>query len=152
MKFFWVMLLILSPVSAGANSDVIGLRNDFNSSMDSYRSESPAHKCSYFDNARTYADLVMREGADATLAKKWNAMLPSTGCRLTPLIIDRSAVNTSENPDVNAGSALAPHSMSQTSLPPMGGCLSFQEIMTIDVTRQVQKRCPGGGLVYIKAH
>ena len=146
------MLFILFPVSASANSRVIGLRNDFNGSLDDYRSAPPRHKCSAFDNARTYADLVMREGADATLAKKWNAMLPSTGCSLTPLIIDGFAGNTSENPDVNAGSAVANQSMPQVPLPPMGGCLSIQEIMAIDVTRQVQKICPSGGLVYIKAH
>lgn len=90
----------------------------------------------------------MREGADATLAKRWNAMLPATGCRLTPLIIDNSAVNKSENPEVNE----VPGQGSQAAITLTGGCLPFQEIMTIDVTRQVQARCPGGGSIFIKGH
>ena len=140
------MLFTFIPVSASANSRVIGLRNDFNSSLDDYRTNSPRNKCSAFDRARTYADLVMREGRDASLAKRWNSMLPSTSCRLTHLIIDPSADKQSSSPEVNQ--ALT----TQILVSGTGSCLPFKEIMTIDITKKAQATCPGGGFIFIKAN
>lgn len=151
MRFFGLVLFVFSPVAVSAESKssrVIGFRNSFNSSLDDYRSNPPRLKCSAFDRARSYANLVMKVGSDANLAKQWNSILPTTRCRLTPLIIDGSAVNTSENPEVNE----FPGQGSQAVMPPTAGCFPFQKIMVINLTRQVQARCPGGGSIFIQGH
>ena len=146
-------LMTVFPAIISANSRVIGLRNNFNSSLDQYRSSEPAYKCSAFDNARTYADLVMREGADASLARQWNSMLPSTGCGLTPLIIDQTATNESSNPEPNQESKPKDDgSTSQEKPLATGSCLPFQDMISINMTREVYASCQGGGSIFIKAH
>ena len=146
MWVLWLLLYVFMPISGHAQSRTIELRNNFNSSIDDYRNRrSISSKCSAYDLARTYAKSLMGKG-DATNAKRWNSMLPSTGCRLTPLIIDPSADKQSSSPEVNQ--ALT----TEISVSGTGSCLPFKEIMTIDITKKVQATCPGGGFIFIKAN
>jgi hypothetical protein len=135
-----VAVFIFHPLAVNANSRAIEIRNSFNSSLDDYTKyiRKPKLKCMAFSNAKFSAERLMSEGPDASLAKKWNSMLPSTGCNLTPLIIDASATNKLSDPEPNEGLSLR-------------SCSNFQEIMSIHLTQEINTSCPGGGSIYIKA-
>ena len=146
------LLLLAFTVSAPAlaNSDAIRLRNQYNRWMDDYRNRSDREsKCRAFEGARSNAQWLMQNHNDATNAKQWNATLPSSGCRLTPLIIDSSATNKSSNPSVNPGADIAVAAPTPVPLSD-GGCLRW---WTIDPsTNVVDQRCSDGGSIFIRVH
>ena len=149
MQSFLLVLLLFFPLAANANSQAIDIRNDFENALDRYRTNMPANKCGAFRNARGNAQSLMRWHADASLALRWNAMLPKTGCRQAPLIIDPAATNTSKNPKVNqqdGGFLTADDSLINDS------CLPFHKILAVEWTRSIKAQCPGGGFISITAH
>ena len=149
MHRFLLVLLLFSPLAANANSQAIDLRNDFENALDRYRTNMPANKCGAFRNARGNAQSLMRWHADASLALRWNAMLPKTGCKQAPLIIDPAATNTSKNPEVNQpndGFLAAEGTAIE------GSCLPFHKILALEWTRSIKAKCPDGGYISITAH
>ena len=145
------LLLLAFTVSAPAlaNSDAIRLRNQYNSWMDDYRTTRDREgKCGALAGARQNAQWLMEDHNDSTNANRWNATLRSSGCRLTPLIVDSSATNKSSNPSVNPGADIAV----AAPLVPLsdGGCLRW---WTIDSsTNVVDQRCSDGGSIFIRVH
>ena len=140
-----VSLFAFSSPNVLAQSRIVGLQNTYNEYMDDFRkADTQKDRCHYVDLTRSYAQMIMEEG-DASRAKDWNRFFPQTGCSATRLIIDPSATKQSSNPEPTQGFS------SQVSISATGACLPFQEIMTIDVTREIQASCPGGGFIFIKA-
>ena len=150
MHRFLLALLLFSPLVANANSDAIDLRNNYEDSLSRYKTHSTQrNKCLAFRNARGQAQSLMRYHQDASLARRWNKMLPRTGCRQAPLIIDPAATNASKNPEVNQpnDSFLAAEG---TAIE--GSCLPFQKILALEWTRSIKAKCPDGGYISITAH
>jgi hypothetical protein len=149
MKKVLIALLtssIITP-SAMAESRTIDLRNTYNDYKDEYvKSRTQKDRCHYTDLLRSYAQMIMNQG-DASNAREWNSLLPNSGCRGTPLIIDPSATNSSTNPSPNIPN-------NPESIMPIGArCMSMHEILEINTkTQAVFKDCPGGGHLSIKAH
>lgn len=150
MQRFLLVLLLFSPLVANANSGAIDLRNDYENSLSRYKTNSTQrNKCLAFRNARGQAQSLMRYHQDASLARRWNEMLPRTSCRQATLIIDPAATNTSKNPEVNQpndGFLAADGTAIEDS------CLPFHKILALEWTRSIKAQCPGGGFIYIKAH
>ena len=150
MHRFLLALLLFSPLVANANSDAIDIRNSYEDLMNSYRTGSSRElKCMSFSTARNYAQSLMRHNKDASLARRWNKMLPRTGCRQAPLIIDSAATNTSKKPEVNQpndGFLAAEGTAIE------GSCLPFQKILALEWTRSIKAKCPDGGYISITAH
>ena len=127
--------MIIAPC-AMARSRIIDLRNTYNEYRDEYvKSRTQKDRCHYTNLLRSYAQMIMNEG-DASNAREWNALLPNSGCRETPLIIDPSATNSSTNPNPNIPS-------NPPSIMPIGeSCISMQEILEINTkTEAVFKNC-----------
>ena len=138
--------MIIAPCTM-AQSRIINLRNTYNEYKDEYaKSRTQKDRCHYTDLLRSYAQMIMNEG-EASNAREWNALLPNSGCRGTPLIIDPSATNSSANPNPNIPS-------NPPSIMPIGAsCISMQEILEINTkTEAVFKKCPGGGHLSIKVN
>ena len=130
MHRFLLALLLFSPLVANANSDAIDIRNSYEDIMNDYRTGSSRKlKCMSFSTARNYAQSLMRYHKDASLARKWNAMLPRTGCKQAPLIIDPAAFNVSKNPEVNQ-----PNDgfLAAEGIAIEGSCLPFQKILAME--------------------
>lgn len=150
MHRFLLALLFFSPLVANANAEAIDTRNSYEDVMNSYRTGSSRElKCMSFSTARNYAQSLMKYHKDASLARRWNAMLPKTGCKQAPLIIDPAATNASKNPEVNQpnkGFLAADETLSE------GSCLPFHKILALEWTRSIKAQCSGGGFVSIRAH
>ena len=150
MHRFLLALLLFSPLVGNANSDAIDIRNSYEDIMNSYRTGSSRElKCLSFCTARGYAQSLMKYHKDASLARRWNAMLPRTGCKQAPLIIDPAAINVSKYPEVNQpndGFLAAEGTAIE------GSCLPFHKILALEWTRSIKAKCPDGGYISITAH
>ena len=150
MYRFLLVLLLLSPLAANADSRAIDLRNDYEDSMSRYRTNSTReNKCLAFRNARNQAQSLMRYHQDSSLAIRWNSMLPSTRCKQARLIIDPAATKTSEKPELNQ---VNDGFTGVTGGLAGGGCLPFHKILELEWKRSIKAQCPGGGFISIKAH
>ena len=141
--FFLVLLSAIATVPAVAGSRIIDLKNTYNDYKSEYRKAgSRKDKCHYVDLMRSYAQMIMVEG-DASRAIEWNAFLPRTGCRETPLIIDRST---------SAGFKKSiPEKQSTNS--PLTNCMTFGDLVSINMsTKHIKSDCGEDGYMYIKAH
>jgi len=145
MKYAILVTLIsiatTAPVVAG--SRIIDLKNTYNDYRSEYRkARSRKDKCHYVDLMRSYAQMIMVEG-DASRALEWNAFLPRTGCRETPLIIDGSA--TTQSPNASAEKKTANSSIND--------CKTFSNLSSINAgTEYIESNCAEGGYMYIKVH
>ena len=148
MKLLLLALLLLSPLPTHANSDAINMRNDFESALDRYRTNMPANKCGAFRNARTDAQMLMNYHKDASLAIRWNKLLPTTRCKQARLVIDPNAIKTTKSPKLNEGEDYVAVNESLDG----GGCLPITEIMALEWKRSIKASCSGGVYISITAH
>ena len=147
LRMYYAVLLTLISIAAtapvAAGSRIIDLKNTYNDYRSEYRkARSRKDKCHYVDLMRSYAQMIMVEG-DASRALEWNALLPRTGCRETPLIIDGSATTQSPNASVEK----------QPANSTMNDCKTFSDLSSINTgTKYVESNCAEAGYMYIKVH
>ena len=137
-------LMIMTPIKSIANSRSISVRNSWLSEMDYYESAPREYKCESVARLRDDAVNLMEQG-DVSLATQFNSFLPGTGCRKSPIVIDPSAIKSSENPKPSAAA---------TATEPLGvdgSCISITEMLSIERAGRISKTC-GNSFIYIEAH
>lgn len=146
--FIAALLTGIGVLPLNAESNAASNANNFNDNMDKFRTtKDPELRCSFFSNARFWAQRSMEDGGGTNLATIWNQTLPSSGCNATRLVLDPNSAAGATNPSPNQALQQLP---SRIATPRSNGCLTMTDILEINYTKKISKRCAGNVFIDIR--